>query len=1351
ATLTFASNDSDEASFEVQLTGEGLIQPEIEVDTSVAANVQSHETTYDFGTGSVGAGIARTFTIRNTGNAALSSLNVTVDGANSSDFVVTTQPAASIADGSSGTFVVTFTPSAGGTRSARLQIANNDSDENPFNINLSGTGIAAPEIEVADGATNLVSGNLPFINFGNVNTGTTLTKTITIRNVGNTLLHSISVTFFGTGSPTFQTSTVVVSIPAGQQTTFDLSFSPSVVGAYSTTMRIASNDSDENPFSTVVLGTGTVVSNSEIVVESPAGSSLTDAASTLDFSTVNTGATGTKTVVIRNTGTANLTSLALSFVGTNAAEFTASALSTTTLTTTAPSDSTGFTLTFTPTGSGTRTATMRIASNDGDENPFDITLTGTGHVPAGPVFTVQPQSQLVLLGQSANFTPTVTGDPVITYKWKKGTAFITNATASSYGIAITKAADAGAYSVIADNPVGAEVPSSPAYLGLVTLSQGTQILKAGTTLSLKCTVAAPTAPGVTLSYSWRRSGDPLSNETQADGSVVTGADKAALSITKLTTADAGNYTCLVTLNTPGNDPSTANGDTVVRVVDAVPDVDDLPPDSVSVSEPIDMTITATNFPTIFSATGLPAGMTFDTKTGLLKGKPTTPSKRNAGNTAYIPSKISFKATNPSGTSVAEDFYLTIEPLVPGVVGTFNGIVERSNHSNFGMGGHVKITVASTGVVSGDVTLAGQKHTIVGSINVSLGNNPTFDLIVKRAPATLGDLRLTGGISPPDNLLQGDISDPRFEMLTGTQDLGDRNEPGLINGTMEEARFNHPSGLALLANGSGYISDSGDHVIRFVDGDGGTVSTFAGNINSGSNNGTGTAASFAGPEGLALDIAGNLFVADTLNSTIRKITPAGVVTTFAGTAGQVGNVNGTGAAARFDRPCALCFDSTGNLYVADRGNHTIRKITQSGVVTTLAGKAGQSGHKDGSGTSALFDTPRGIVYEPVLKALFVTDSANVVIRKITLTGATTTYAGSPGAGGIADGLFANARFIDPRGITTLGDGTLIVTDTLLVQLNPNGTLGTVSDFLDTVGKLDHPVAVAYNPADESLITVDDVFHGAISYEPSGVNHEAHFAAQRNPWTTTNFVPPAEQGLYNAALETTALPMDGSFPQGDGYAQVAISKSGVATWTGKAADGTSFTFSTFIAGDRSIPLHAMMYKNTGSLQGECFLNATTLDLVSDVGPAFDWYKIPQPLASTDRSYKGGFLVHPLELSGGKYTPNNIYSFLGLTGAPANLTMDLSEAGLTSFTVPFTIATPNTVTVPANSSTATLKIDPKTGIYTGSFKSGSPAVTSSFTGVIIDYEAGNAKRGYGHFLLPASTAATAPLTSGRVRLEK
>jgi len=1228
-TLTITSNDSDESSFEVQLVGEGVVEPEIEVDAPGPIVLESGNN-YNFGSSAINSGTARTFTIRNTGNAELNTLSVSPSGANVGDFTVTTDPSASVAAGGSTTFVVTFTPSSGGLRSAQLEISSNDGDEDPFYIQLSGTGITAPEIEVLENATN-----------------------------------------------------------------------------------------------------------------------LTDNSSTIDFGTVSLGSSPTKTITVRNTGSATLTGIFASVVNGDTADFTAGNLSNSVN----AGNETTFTLTFTPQNLGGRTAILRIASNDADENPFDITLTGSLAAPEGPVFTVQPQSRLAFLGGPVSFDPTVTGDPVITYKWKKGTAFIPGATASSYTILATKAADVGAYSVIADNPVGAEVPSSTAYLGLVTISHGMQTLKVGSTLKLTCTVAAPKLPGVSVKYDWFRQGsvDPITNGTKLNGAIVSGATTGALSIAKIGTADADIYTCLVTLVTPGNDPELHNGSTMVNVVDAVPVVAALPPESVSVSEPIDITISATNSPTSFSATGLPAGLKFDTKTGRLTGKPTTPSKKDLLG-AYIPSKISFKATNPFGTSVAEDFYLTIEPLEPGVVGTFSGIVERAGHTNFGMGGHVKITVASTGVVSGDVTLAGQKHAVVGSLDVSLGNNPTFDLIVKRSPASLGDLRLTGNLSPPDDLLSGDISDPRFEMLTGTQDLGDPAEPGLVNGTMGEARFNHPSGLALLANGSGYISDIGDHVIRFVDGDGGTVSTFAGNTNSGSNDGTGTAARFAGPEGLALDKAGNLFVADTINATIRKITPAGVVTTFAGTAGLSGNTNGTGAAARFELPCALCFDPAGNLYVADRGNHTIRKITPAGVVTTLAGKADQSGHKDGSGASALFNTPRGIVYEPVLKALFVTDSENFVIRKVTLAGATTTYAGSPGAGGIADGLFANARFIDPRGITTLGDGTLIVTDTLLVQLNPNGTLGTVSEYLDNATSLDHPVAVAYNPADESLITLDPFFHGAISYEPSGVNQEAHFDARRNPWTPANFVPPAEQGLYNAALETTADPTIGSFPHGDGYAQVAISKSGAATWTGKAADGTGFTFSTFIADDRSIPLHAMLYKNTGSLQGETFINSTTFDLIGDISPALDWYKLNQPLASKDRSYKDGFPVHDLTLSGGKYVPNDLHSYLGFDPTPSLVNMQLSfaESLITPFVQAFTLTKPNAVVVPSNAKSLTLKIDPKTGIFTGSFKEGTPAATVPFAGILIDYEAGGDKSGHGHYLIPESSSATATIHSSRVLLE-
>jgi len=142
---------------------------------------------------------------------------------------------------------------------------------------------------------------------------------------------------------------------------------------------------------------------------------------------------------------------------------------------------------------------------------------------------------------------------------------------------------------------------------------------------------------------------------------------------------------------------------------------------------------------------------------------------------------------------------------------------------------------------------------------------------------------------------------------------------------------------------------------------GVVTTLAGNANSdpGSTDGTGSAARFDVPQGVAVDSAGNVFVADTYNNTIRKVTPAGVVTTLAGSANDAGSADGTGSAARFYYPSGVAVDSAGNVYVADAGNDTIRKVTSEGVVTTLAGLAGSFGSADGTGSAARFNAPSGI--------------------------------------------------------------------------------------------------------------------------------------------------------------------------------------------------------------------------------------------------------------------------------------------------------------------------------------------------------------------------------------------------------
>ncbi|MCX6908003.1 MAG: hypothetical protein NTY01_08170, partial [Verrucomicrobia bacterium] len=150
---------------------------------------------------------------------------------------------------------------------------------------------------------------------------------------------------------------------------------------------------------------------------------------------------------------------------------------------------------------------------------------------------------------------------------------------------------------------------------------------------------------------------------------------------------------------------------------------------------------------------------------------------------------------------------------------------------------------------------------------------------------------------------------------------------------------------------------------------------------GTNDGTGSAARFNWPVFLAVDSAGNVFVADYHNHTVRKVTAEGVVTTLAGLAGNPGSADGTGSAARFNGPYGLAVDSAGNVFVADLYNHTIRKVSAAGVVTTLAGSAGNPGSADGTGSAARFNGPGGVAMDSAGN-MFVADVWNHTIRKVT---------------------------------------------------------------------------------------------------------------------------------------------------------------------------------------------------------------------------------------------------------------------------------------------------------------------------------------------------------------------------------
>jgi len=378
--------------------------------------------------------------------------------------------------------------------------------------------------------------------------------------------------------------------------------------------------------------------------------------------------------------------------------------------------------------------------------------------------------------------------------------------------------------------------------------------------------------------------------------------------------------------------------------------------------------------------------------------------------------------------------------------------------------------------------------------------------------------------------------------------GKAGNSGSTDGTNSTARFNQPVGVAVDTNGNLYVPEVGNNTIRTVKpvGTSWVVTTVAGLAgHPGSADGTNSAARFnftinvgglnyigCGP---AVDSAGNVYVPDAGNNTIRKITPVGtnwVVTTLAGKAGVSGSVDGTNSAARFYCPWGLAVDTNGSIYVAEGFNNTIRKVTPDGtnwVVTTLAGKAGVSGSADGTNSAARFYFP---AYPGLDRAgnVYVPDEGNQTIRKVTPDGTNwvvTTLAGKAGVSGSADGTNSAARFYYPDQVAVDSAGTLYDTDSessTIRKIAPVGTnwvVTTVAGLAGSVGSLDGTGSAArfnFGPGAGGAVAMDSAGN---LYVPDYVNNTIRKGMPASSVPPPILQPPSlNAGLFGFGI--TGLP-------------------------------------------------------------------------------------------------------------------------------------------------------------------------------------------------------------------------------------
>ena len=727
----------------------------------------------------------------------------------------------------------------------------------------------------------------------------------------------------------------------------------------------------------------------------------------------------------------------------------------------------------------------------------DVQISMQAADPA-PAFTAQPSDQTVIAGGSASFTAAALGTPVPTLQWQlstdSGSTWTNLGVTSPYSgtttgtltiSGTTTAMNGYQYRCLASNSVQSNAPSIAVTLTVNTAPAFTtqptsQTVTAGGATTF--TVAASGNPAPT--FQWQMSTDggntwSILTETAPYSGTVT----ATLTITGAAAAMNGyEYQCLTSNSVQSNVASSAAALTVAA-----------PP--VVTTQPLPQTVTAGGDATFRVANSGDLSATYQWQVstdGGITWTNLTDNNQLSAAARFRRTKLVF-ASADLPVSGAYSGTNTGALTITGATAAMNSYEYRcliSNSAGTSVASNaVVLTVlpsaasaeAGQGVISSGFQAVWNSVTGATGYRLDVSSDSSFGSFVSGyqnldvgnvTSATLSGLNSSttyyyrvwaydsAGTGANSSTITVTTSAPAVitTPLTMSTLAGQPLTSGSADGTGTGARFYYPSGVAADNAGNLYLADTDNHTIRKIVASTGVVTTLAGLAGaSGIADGTGTSARFNSPSGVAVDGAGNVYVADTLNHTLRKVTSTGAVTTLAGHAGVAGNSNGTGTAALLNAPEGLAIDSGSNLFVADTNNHTIRKVVPStGVVTTVAGLAGNSGSGDGLGSAARFNFPSGVAVDGTGN-LFVADTENHTIRKILSSGSVSTVAGLASSSGGADGTGSAARFDSPSDLAVDSVGNLYVADTdnftIRKVVVSTGTVTTLAGLAGTSGSAD----------------------------------------------------------------------------------------------------------------------------------------------------------------------------------------------------------------------------------------------------------------------------------------------------------